>query len=119
MKNTIFVKSKQDIQKKTINSKNIISISSKTGYGVKKLLNSIYKDLLKKNDLENIHISRERHQESFNNAKNYLIQSLNSESLDISAENIRLSLYEISKIYGKVDIEEILDIIFNDFCIGK
>ena len=41
MKNTIFVKSKQDIQKKTINSKNIISISSKTGYGVKKLLNSI------------------------------------------------------------------------------
>ncbi len=26
---------------------------------------------------------------------------------------------EISKIYGNVDIEDILDIIFNDFCIGK
>ena len=26
---------------------------------------------------------------------------------------------EISKISGKIDVEEILDIIFSDFCIGK
>ena len=38
---------------------------------------------------------------------------------DILAEDIRQALREISKIYGKVDIEDILDIIFNDFCIGK
>ena len=45
--------------------------------------------------------------------------ALKEGNIDIFAEEIRLSLREVSKITGKVDIEEILGIIFNDFCIGK
>ena len=47
------------------------------------------------------------------------LKSLNVQNYDLFSENIRLSLNEISKIYGVVDIEDILDIIFSDFCIGK
>ena len=40
-------------------------------------------------------------------------------NFDIFAEDIRLAMKEISKISGNVDIEDILEVIFNDFCIGK
>lgn len=39
--------------------------------------------------------------------------------LDIAAEELRVSIREIGRITGKVGIEEILDIVFKDFCIGK
>ena len=46
-------------------------------------------------------------------------KSLLNKNIDLFAEDIRLATREISKITGKNDIEDILEIIFNDFCIGK
>ena len=46
-------------------------------------------------------------------------KSKKKKNLDVFAEDIRLAIKEVSKIYGNVDIENILDIIFSDFCIGK
>ena len=37
----------------------------------------------------------------------------------LAAEELRLSLLEISKITGRKHVEDLLDIIFRDFCIGK
>lgn len=31
----------------------------------------------------------------------------------------RLAMAELGKVTGRVDVEELLDIIFRDFCIGK
>ena len=39
--------------------------------------------------------------------------------LDIAAEEIRFAANELGRITGRVDVEELLDIIFRDFCIGK
>ena len=39
--------------------------------------------------------------------------------MDLFAEDIRLALKNFSSLFGTVDIEDILDIIFSDFCIGK
>ena len=38
---------------------------------------------------------------------------------DTAAEDLRLATRSLGKITGKVDVEEILGSIFNDFCIGK
>jgi len=38
---------------------------------------------------------------------------------DKGAEDLRLAHVSLGKIVGKVDVEAILDSIFNDFCIGK
>ena len=38
---------------------------------------------------------------------------------DKSAEDLRLATRHLGMIVGKVDVEEILGSIFNDFCIGK
>ena len=97
----------------------IKNISSKTNYGIDNLLKLIFIKLKEKNVFENTHISRERHQKCLIKTKNYLENSKKVKNYDVFAEDIRLALNEISKIYGNIDIEDILDIIFADFCIGK
>ena len=42
-----------------------------------------------------------------------------SEDFDKAAEDLRLATRHLGMIVGKVDVEEILGSIFNDFCIGK
>ena len=44
---------------------------------------------------------------------------LKHDQIDLIAEEIRECHKNISKITGKVDVDEILDIIFKEFCIGK
>ena len=39
--------------------------------------------------------------------------------LALAAEGVRLALIGLGRITGRVGAEEILDIIFRDFCIGK
>ena len=41
------------------------------------------------------------------------------EYFDKAAEDLRLATRHLGMIVGKVDVEEILGSIFNDFCIGK
>ena len=60
-KNTIFVKSKQDLRKSKFISDNFYNISSKTGFGVDRLLKIINKKISPKTLKEEGYISRERH----------------------------------------------------------
>ena len=39
--------------------------------------------------------------------------------LDLAAEELRAAIGNIGRITGKVGIEDILDVVFKDFCIGK
>ncbi len=41
------------------------------------------------------------------------------EEFDKAAEDLRLATRHLGIIVGKIDVEEILGSIFNDFCIGK
>ncbi len=119
-KNKIFVQSKTDKKIRKINKKSVIKISSKTGHGITKLINQIYKLIkFKRNSYDNPNVSRERHRNQLILSAEALEKSLKSNQIDIKAEEIRKSYINISKIYGKYDIDEILDVIFNDFCIGK
>ena len=38
---------------------------------------------------------------------------------ELMAEDVRLALRSIGRITGRVDVEDLLDVIFRDFCIGK
>ena len=42
-----------------------------------------------------------------------------SAPLDLAAEEIRIAANELGRISGRIDVEELLDVIFRDFCIGK
>ena len=40
-------------------------------------------------------------------------------SLELRAEDLRVAMRSLEKITGTVDVEEILDLVFQEFCIGK
>ena len=68
---------------------------------------------------EGIQMTRERHRKSLENTYDFLIKSINNNDLELIAEDLRSSMREIGKITGKVAVEDILDVIFSEFCIGK
>ena len=71
---------------------------------------------------ENILITRARHrvnlEECLHNLKKFNKKNKTID-FDKAAEDLRLASRSLGKITGKVDVEAILDSIFNDFCIGK
>ena len=49
----------------------------------------------------------------------HLKSSQKEKTIDLFAEDIRSAIKSLESLFGNVDIEDILDIIFSDFCIGK
>ncbi len=70
----------------------------------------------------NILITRERHRAKLNAALKEIEKFLKKDQkkeIETAAEDLRLATRHLGGIVGKVDIEEILGSIFQDFCIGK
>ena len=100
-----------------------ILISIKENFNVDKLINKIKNNLKKKFLIDqDILITRERHRQHLiqclNHLKNFSIKN-EKKDFDIAAEDLRLATRHLGMIVGKVDVEELLGSIFNDFCIGK
>ena len=67
-------------------------------------------------------ITRERHRQHLERCLKYLNDFDDKNDIkdfDKAAEDIRLASQQLGMIVGKIDVEEILGSIFNDFCIGK
>ena len=125
--NAILVINKSDLLNEDLDSeiKNFdhILISVKNNLNLENLIFKI-KDKLKNKFItsEDILITRERHrqhlEQSLNHLKNFEEKN-EAEDFDKAAEDLRLATRHLGMIVGKVDVEEILGSIFNDFCIGK
>jgi tRNA modification GTPase len=117
--NTIVVINKCDM-KKEISIDNAIEISALTGENLDEFLEILEKETEKRLfSAGSATITRERHRKFLENAQEYLKEAMDVDGLVLQAESIRLAVREIGKITGSVEIEELLDIIFSDFCIGK
>ena len=100
-----------------------IYISLKEEKNLDKLIFAI-KEKLKNQFIssEDILITRERHRQHLEQCVLHLDnfkQKNKPEDIDKAAEDLRLATRHLGMIVGKVDVEEILESIFNDFCIGK
>jgi len=118
IKDRFFIRSKLDKKRAIKTEKDILNISSVTGEGVKLLLKKIKQNLIKKQKNEPI-LSRERHLNIMKKVLFELKSIKKIDSLDIIAFKVREALRISLEINQKFDIEDILDIIFKDFCIGK
>jgi tRNA modification GTPase len=38
---------------------------------------------------------------------------------ELAAEELRIAAFALGKLLGRVDVEDLLDVIFREFCIGK
>ena len=125
--NSILVVNKSDLINKELSSKikklNPILISVKNNLNLNVLILKI-KDKLKSKFIENedVLITRTRHRNHLEQCLECLInfeKKNKTEDFDKAAEDLRLATRHLGMIVGKVDVEEILGSIFNNFCIGK
>ncbi len=125
--NAILVINKSDLLKKDLDPEikkiNHVLISIKDNLNIDDLILKIKNNLKSKfitND--DILITRERHRQHLQQCLDHL-KNFNKkneiEDFDKAAEDLRLATRHLGMIVGKVDVEEILGSIFNDFCIGK
>jgi tRNA modification GTPase len=99
-----------------------LAISAKTGESFDKLLTMLEAFLVERfSTTESVLITRERHRHLLSSCRQALERAL-SEPLgreDIIAEELRLAARDLGRLTGRVDVEDVLDVIFRDFCIGK
>ena len=123
----ILVVNKSDLVKGKLNSKfkkyDHVLISIKKDLNLNKLILKIKSKLKNKfTTTEDILITRERHRQNLINCVKHLQKfqkKKSAQDFDKAAEDLRLATRHLGMIVGKVDVEELLGSIFNDFCIGK
>jgi len=127
IKNAILVVNKSDLIKGKLNNKfnkyDHVLISIKKDLNLNKLIQKIKSKLKNKfSTNEDILITRERHRQNLINCVIHLEKfnkKKSSQDFDKAAEDLRLATRHLGMIVGKVNVEELLGSIFNDFCIGK
>ena len=116
----ILVHTKSDL-KKSLN-KGVYNISVKQNLGIDELINSIVNHLKSLAPKQDAFLTRKRHKEAIKRSIYHLNElhkfDLNTNP-EIASENLRIVAKEIGSITNIIDVEEILDDIFSNFCIGK
>jgi tRNA modification GTPase len=100
----------------------ILCISAKTGESFDKLLTMLEEFLVNTfSTNESVFITRERHRHLLTSCHQALERALREPAgrEDIIAEELRLAARDLGRLTGRVDVEDVLDVIFRDFCIGK
>ena len=108
--------------KEKLAGKNSFFVSAKTGEGVGQLIEAIYENILirtKEGGKEGYFYSNKRQRNNLEKVVVELKSAINENSEEIIAEHLRSAIYNLERVLGKVDIEEVLGNIFSKFCIGK
>ncbi len=64
-------------------------------------------------------LTRVRHRAALEDCREALRRAGGAGESELAAEDLRLAARALGRITGRVDVEDILDVIFRDFCIGK
>jgi tRNA modification GTPase len=70
---------------------------------------------------ESVLVTRKRHREALEQAVAALDRALNNpaDREELIAEEVRAAAVVLGRLTGRIDVEDVLDVIFRDFCIGK
>src|SRR5262249_14907261 len=101
----------------------IFSLSAASGEGVGALLDALacYAEVFLAG-AEPALVTRDRHRRVLEDALSALRRALEPKLArreDLLAEELRTAAQALGRLTGRVDVEDILDVIFRDFCIGK
>lgn len=122
---SIIIANKCDLLPRTGNSNlllnnNILYISAKTGQGVGDLLKNIENIISYKfSSAAAPLITRARHRAALEECSRFLERFSPEKPLELACEELRLAGESVGRITGKIAVDELLDVIFKEFCIGK
>ena len=118
----VVINDKQDIADRA-SEKTVLSISAKDGTGLGEVETWLEEIIQKLNRTSSsITLTRVRHQQAVRQALENLEASLHlsvANQTELVAEEFRSATSALARILGHVDIEDVLDHIFSNFCIGK
>ena len=98
-------------------------LSAVTGFGIDNMIDTVKKEL--RNNVQNQGVAtRFRHKEAIDRSINKLTKAKKFVTdgpgfYDLAAEELRQTAYTLDELFGKVDVEKVLDEIFSSFCLGK
>ncbi len=98
----------------------VVALSAKSGAGLPELLQRLERSaevLMAEGAAPPL--TRARHREALVEAHVALGRALAAPEIALAAEDLRLAMRALGRITGAVRIDELLDVIFRDFCIGK
>jgi tRNA modification GTPase len=96
-----------------------IPVSALTGEGIPVLVSALTARIAETYDIAAPVLTRARHREALETAHAALRRSLAADLAELRAEDLRLAWRSLGHITGGVDVEDLLDVIFADFCLGK
>jgi tRNA modification GTPase len=98
-----------------------LTLSLKTGEGLDAVIAAIAAAARDRLEVSNDTplLTRPRHRHALGEAAAALKRAADAREPELFAEDLRLALRSLGRITGRVDVEELLDTIFRDFCVGK
>ena len=102
--------------------KGVVEVSTKREETIDKLIDVIVDHLESMSPKNNIILTRERHVQAIRNALDSLKKTLKINlnfNPELASEELRVAAKEIGSITNIIDVEDVLDDIFSNFCIGK
>ena len=122
--NAIAVISKSDRGRidgpRRLRGQDVLTISARTGAGMDALeatLTAAVKQRFAAGSTPSL--TRVRHRQALEDCRRALSRSLGAREVEMFAEDLRLAARALGRITGRVDVEDLLDVVFRDFCIGK
>lgn len=117
---SLVVVNKADLLAGTPESGGVLFVSALTGEGLDKLSQQLIQAIEERFALTGQpSLTRARHRSALEACRHHLGRALIVEEAELRAEDVRLAMRALGRITGKVDVEDLLDVIFQDFCIGK
>jgi tRNA modification GTPase len=97
-----------------------VDVSAVTGDGFDRLMDLLRDETWSRLDgREGALPTRRRHRDALDEAVAALSHAVDAAYPELAAEDVRVALRALGRITGRVDIDEVLDTVFRDFCIGK
>ncbi len=99
-----------------------LTVSAKTGTGMVALETRLAREVaarLERGAGEAAPLTRVRHRQALEDCAAALLRAKDAARPELIAEDLRLALRALGRIAGRVDVEDVLDAIFREFCIGK
>lgn len=97
-----------------------IALSVRTGAGLDRLLDVLAEAVERRLTGDGSPaLTRARHRVALEDARDALARVPSAPLPELAAEDLRLALRAIGRITGRVDVEDMLDLLFGSFCIGK
>jgi tRNA modification GTPase len=103
-----------------IGGKQAIQVSARTGEGLPELLRLVTEAVQTRFEAPGVPaLTRARHRGALEECAASLHRAMSADLPELAAEDVRLASRALGRITGRVDVEDLLDVIFRDFCIGK